>query len=277
MSSLTIRDKLYLEKLLGMATGYVDDFTDATFGDFFQQYNVDIHGSRYQKHGTSKASKLRAFWTSEPNEKVIAVLSGILDRYEMRCELYDLILDRNLLDSARNIVERLRTQTSESNPETAEGEFLSEKFAIPNIRKLPVNTQVVSLVEERLREAHLSLNAGAYLAVIVLCGSVLEAVLLGAAQKDPARFNKAKATPRKDDGSAKRFYEWSLGQLIDVAHEAGLLKLDIKKFSHGLRDFRNYIHPNEQLKSEFTPDEHTAKVCFQVLSASLASLAGERV
>ena len=32
-------------------------------------------------------------------------------------------------------------------------------------------------------------------------------------------------------------------QLIDVGCEVGVLKLDIKKFSHGLRDFRNYIHP----------------------------------
>ncbi len=45
---------------------------------------------------------------------------------------------------------------------------------------------------------------------------------------------------------------------------------------HGLRDFRNYIHPYEQMVSGFTPDDHTAKVCFQVLKAALASLAGER-
>ncbi|MCY4317652.1 MAG: hypothetical protein OXE76_00405, partial [Alphaproteobacteria bacterium] len=57
---------------------------------------------------------------------------------------------------------------------------------------------------------------------------------------------------------------------------AQALKLDVKKFSHGLRDFRNYIHPYEQMVSGFTPDEHTAKVCFQVLRAALESLAGER-
>ena len=49
-----------------------------------------------------------------------------------------------------------------------------------------------------------------------------------------------------------------------------------KKFSHSLRDFRNYVHPYEQVVSSFTPDEHTAKVCFQALKAAPASLAGER-
>ena len=28
--------------------------------------------------------------------------------------------------------------------------------------------------------------------------------------------------------------------------------------------------------SDFSPDKHTAKVCFQVLKAALASVAGER-
>ena len=36
-------------------------------------------------------------------------------------------------------------------------------------------------------------------------------------------------------------------------------------------DFGNYMHPYEQLVSHFTPDEHTATVCYQVLKAALAS------
>lgn len=45
---------------------------------------------------------------------------------------------------------------------------------------------------------------------------------------------------------------------------------------HDLRNFRNYLHPHQQMISGFTPDEHTAKVCFQVLKAALASVAGKR-
>ena len=64
--------------------------------------------------------------------------------------------------------------------------------------------------------------------------------------------------------------------LNDTACDIQLLKPDEKKFSHGLRDFRNYIHPYEQMDSGFTPDKYTAELCFQVLKAALASLAGER-
>lgn len=276
MSSLTDIEKRYLEKLLDMGGGYVLDFTDTTFGEFFERHNVDIHGRKYQTFGTSKAKKLRAFWVSEPDRRVGTVLSEMLDSYEADCNLNGRSLDRGLLERARGIAGRLTGRSAVPHSETTEGEFLAREFAIPNVQKMPVDAQVVSIVEARLNEARVALGAGAHLSVIFLCGSVLEAVLLGAAQQAPASFNQANATPKTANGSPKRFHEWTLAQLIDVACEVGVLKLDIKKFSHGLRDFRNYIYPYEQMVSGFTPDQHTAKVCFQVLKAALASLAGER-
>lgn len=60
-----------------------------------------------------------------------------------------------------------------------------------------------------------------------------------------------------------------MSNFIDVSYEVGFLKEDVKKFSHSLRDFRNYIHPYQQMSIGFQPDEHTAKICFQVLKAAL--------
>ncbi len=276
MSSLTDIEKRYLEKLLDMNGGYVLDFTDATFGEFFERHNVDIHGRKYQTFGTSKAKKLRAFWSSESDQQVGTVVSELLDTYEADCDLNGRELNKGLLEKVRSIAGRLNGQSTVSLVTTTKGQFLAREFAVPNIRNMPIDAQVVSIVEARLDEARIALAAGAHLSVIFMCGSVVEAVLLGAAQKAPAKFNQANATPRATNGSPKRFHEWSLAQLIDVACEVGILGPDIKKFSHGLRDFRNYIHPYQQMASGFTPDEHTAKVCFQVLKAVLASLAGER-
>ena len=276
MSSLTDIEKRYFEKLFDMGRGYVFDFSDATFGEFFRRHNVDIHGRKYQAFGTSKAKKLRAFWESEPDRLVGAALSEMLDSYVTDCELNGRDIDRALLKKARGIVGRITGRPVVLNSAMKESEFLDREFTIPSLQKLPVDAQVVPIVEARLNEARVALGAGAHLSVIFLCGSVLEAVLLGAAQQAPTSFNQASATPKTANGSPKRLHEWSLAQLIDVACEVGVLKLDIKKFSHGLRDFRNYIHPYQQLISGFTPDEHTAKVCFQVLKAALASLTGER-
>ena len=276
MSSLTDVEKRYLEKLLRMSSGYVLDYSDAAFGEFFRRYNIDIHGPKYQTYGSSKAKKMRAFWEHESDSLVGTILSEMLDSYEADCELNSRDIDKTILERSRIIVGRLSGKVTQTKTSQTADDFLQNEFTIPNIQKLPIETLALPIVEKRLAESELALRAGAHLSVILLCGSVLEAVLLGAAQKEPALFNQASASPKNRDGSVKKLYEWSLAQFIDVACEIGLLKPDVKKFSHGLRDFRNYIHPYEQMVSGFTPDEHTAKVCFQVLKAALASIAGER-
>lgn len=276
MSSLTDIEKRYFEKLLGMQSGYVLDYSDGTFGEFFNRHQVNIHGPKYQTYGTSKAKKMRAFWEQEPDVLVGKVLGEMLDAYEADCSLNNRDAEVSVLEKSRGIVERLSGVPAPAKPAQTVDDFLHSEFSIPNIQKLPIEAMAVPIIESRLNEARTAMGAGAYLSTIFLCGSVLEAVLLGAAQKEPARFNRASVSPKAPDGGVKRFHEWSLAQFIDVACEAGLLKPDVKKFSHGLRDFRNYIHPYEQMLSGFTPDEHTAKVCFQVLKAALASVAGER-
>lgn len=276
MSGLNEIDKRYLEKLLGMQSGFVLDYSDATFGNFFARHKVEIHSDKYQKYGTSKAKKLRAFWELEDDALVGGVLSELLDGYRADCDLNGKECDTAVLEKCQAIVARLTGKSATAASAETADTFLDREFTIPNVQKLPVEAMAVPIIQSRLDEARKALQAGAHLSVVFLCGSVLEAVLLGAAQKDPARFNRATASPKTADSSVKRFHEWKLAELIDVAYEVGLLKLDVKKFSHGLRDFRNYIHPYEQMVSGFSPDEHTAKVCFQVLKAALASVAGER-
>jgi hypothetical protein len=276
MSSLTVIDRRYLEKFLGMSSGYVLNYSDKSFGAFLGRHAIDIHGPKYQTIGTSKANKLRALWDIEDDSVVGRIMSGMVDEYAVDCELNSKEIDSALLGKVREIFARLSSKTQSTITLPATDDFLNHEFTIPNIQKLPIEAQVIPIIESRLLEARKAQGAGAYLSVIFLCGSVLEAVLLGAAQKEPARFNRASASPKADDCSVKRFHEWSLAQFIDVACEIDLLKPDVKKFSHGLRDFRNYIHPYEQMVSGFTPDEHTAKVRFQVLKAALASVAGER-
>lgn len=277
MSSLNDVEKRYFERLLGMQSGYVLDYSDPTFGEFFKRHRVDIHGPKYQTYGTSKAKKMRAFWEQEPDTLVGAVLGEMLQAYEADCTLNGRNIEAPILEKAQNIVARLSgtSRPSKTVSQTVD-DFLHNEFVIPNIRKLPIEAMAVPVIESRLNEARTAMGAGAYLSTIFLCGSVLEAVLLGAAQNEPARFNRAAASPKSADGNVKRLYDWNLAQFIDVACEVGLLKPDVKKFSHGLRDFRNYIHPYQQMLSGFNPDEHTAKVCFQVLKAALASVAGER-
>ena len=274
MSSLNFSEQHHIEKILNMGGGFVLDFSDATFGAFFKRHGVNIHGSQYQTYGTSKAKKMRAFWEREPDRFVSQVLSELLDYYEARCDSDGQRPHPVSLGKSRETVARLCGEPFNANSTPHDG-FLSKEFEIPNIQKLPVDFAVCEIIQDRLTEAQSCLSNGAHLSVIFQCGSVLEAVLLGAAQNEPERFNRSSKSP-KEDGKVKAFHDWKLSEFIDVAHDVGLLKPDVQKFGHGLRDFRNYIHPYAQMASGFKPDEYTAKVCFQVLKAALADVAGDR-
>ena len=77
MSSLTEIEKRYFEKLLEMRTGYVLDFSDATFSEFFRNtVRVDIDDPKYG--GMSKGKRLRSFWEQETDALVGKVLGEML-------------------------------------------------------------------------------------------------------------------------------------------------------------------------------------------------------
>ncbi len=274
MSSITAAEKIFLENVLDMRDGYVLSFTNPSFGQFFDDYNVAIHSDKYKIYGTSKANKMRVFWDRESDALVGRVLSDMLDVYEAICNSGGRDIDSISLKRSREVVARISGITPQSHTVTSAG-FLNQDVDLPSIHKLPVESAVARIIEDRLEEVQACQSVGAHLSVIFQCGSVLEAVLLGAAQNAPEKFNRSSASP-KENGKVKRFPEWTLSEFINVSHDIGLLKEDVHKFSHGLRDFRNYIHPYQQMVSGFTPDEHTAKVCFQVLKAAMADVAGER-
>lgn len=79
MSDLSGSERRKLEKLLGMEGGYVLNFSDRTFGDFFDEYRVEIDNEQYKTGGTSKANRMRTFWTVANNHVLGRVIEGLID------------------------------------------------------------------------------------------------------------------------------------------------------------------------------------------------------
>jgi hypothetical protein len=275
MSSLKPVEKKLFEDLFGMGSGYVLDFTNNTFSEFFRDtVSKDIYSQKYAFNGDSKAKRFRAFWEVEPDIIVGKVLSEMLDIWKYQNSLNNPGVKDARYDECRSIVGRLLGKDiGEKDPEK---QFLSQDFGKVSISKISIDSNLVPILESRLAEANKCFQSNSPLAVIFLCGSILEGILLGVALQKQREFNQATNSPKDKSGKVKAFHDWSLAQFIDVACELGLLKLDVKKFSHELRDFRNYIHPYQQMASNFHPDKHTAEICFQVLKAAIASLSGER-
>jgi hypothetical protein len=182
--------------------------------------------------------------------------------------------DASLVAQCEAIINRLLNRKSSPEP-TNEQTFLAAKFEI-NLDRLDLEMALRSVIDQRLKEISQCLNSGSNLSVILLCGSTVEGILLNLASKKPADFNRASASPKKIDGSARVFSEWTLKDFIDVAYECRFIRKDTKDFSHSLRNFRNYIHPHQQMMESFFPDNHTANMALQVLKAAIADLSGSR-
>jgi hypothetical protein len=220
---------------------------------------------------------LRALWDKESDRLIGKLLSDLVE-----CWRTQTLLDGSQLsDAHKRLAEdceliACRMLGKAVQKPITEDQFLRKEFEELSIKALKIDSVITGILEQRLDEIKKCLNAKASLAVIFLAGSTLEGLLLSVAAKDPRSFNQASASPKDKEGKVFQLHEWSLKDLIDVACEVGLLGLDVKKFSHSLRDFRNYIHPYQQMVSRFDPDEHTAKICWQVLRAAIADLSKQR-
>jgi len=274
MSTLKTIEKTQLEQVFGMASGYVLDFSNRIFQEFIRENaGVDIYAEKYAFNGDSKARRLRAFWEQESDLVVGKILADLIEYWNYKNQQPN-ASDDALAGNCRRIVERLLGK--QITPGDSEQRFLDKDLGVASLKNVNPDPALLPILESRILEATRCLQNDAPLAVIFLCGSVLEGLLLGVACSQPEQFNEAPSSPKDTTGKVKQFHNWKLVELIDVACEVGCLTLDVKKFSHALRDFRNYIHPYQQMSSQFNPDKHTAKICFQVMKAAVACLSGEK-
>lgn len=151
--------------------------------------------------------------------------------------------------------------------------FLGKQFTDDiNIDDLGLDSVITSFLQARVNEVQACPKKKVPLGTIILLGSTLEGLLLALAFEHPAKFMSSQSAPRDKTGSAKKLPEWNLSELINVARDIKLLDLDVSKFSHVLRDFRNYVHPFQQMSQSFSPDQHTVEICWQVFRAAYSQM-----
>lgn len=275
MANLSNNEKQVLEKLFQMKSGYVLNFSDRTMREFFaDEMGIDIYEEKYRYASGSKANCIRGFWQIADQALIGKSILRLIEYIENQIFLGKLEKEdfpEDLIERSREIGSKLLGKSSQTQ-EIREDEFLNKEFKGVSIDKLKLDGSVTAILQQRLEEIKKCLNAKASLSVIFLCGSTLEGILLGIASNRPREFNQTAISPKDKTGKVKQFYDWRLSDFINAARELNILGEDVKKFSHALRDFRNYIHPYEQMASNFNPDEHTAKICWQVLQTAIIQL-----
>ena len=273
MANLNFNQKQLFEKLFDRG-GYVLNFSDRTFSEFFKDFDVDVEAQKYYKNGSSKMKRLRAFWEIENDKLVGNVLKGLLELARQVDNIED--KDSKLATQYINFLLGIKNEDALQNKELTESDFLKQEFSKIDISKLNLDSSFEKVIQQRLDEIHKSLQSEASLSVIFLCGSTLEGLLCHVAAQNLHKFNASESAPKKNGKTTKQLRDWTLDNLINVAYKENFIKLDIKKFSHTLKDFRNYIHPRQQASDNFNPDTHTAKISWQVLQATIANLSGDR-
>lgn len=142
MSSLTAIEKNKLEKLFGMHTGYVLQFSNRTFEIFFSDFEIEIYSEKYNQGSGSKASYLRSFWRIESDHLVGQTILGMIEAATFSEE------DKELVQTCKEISQRL----------------LSGKLNLSNI-KSTINSFNLQYIENQIRRIENSINSDPDLAI----------------------------------------------------------------------------------------------------------------
>ncbi len=113
-----------------------------------------------------------------------------------------------------------------------------------------------AVLRKRLDEAHQCWQNGAFLAAVIMLGSLLEGVLLDFAR---SRY----------DSNVRD----NLSSLITLAGKEGWLTMDVVEYAHVLRNHRNLVHPNKQHTEGHNPDTDTVRISWNVVIAAINDLA----
>lgn len=270
--SVTTAELRTVESVLGMGGGYVLDFSNRSFGDWFQEHGVDIDDPRYEDGGTSKANRLRSFLRSTAPPHSGQILAALLD---YRQGLSGEELHPDTLAQYVAVVQRLGGSTPASvraqpHRPITEAALLSHLFKPEVFARLPGDATLHAVLVARMREAHRCVEHEAWLSAVILSGSVLEGMALGFGTASPERVNRAYAA--QYGKGAPRLTDWKLAEWITVLTRLRAFSPNVGKFGHALRDFRNYVHPAEQLAHGFSPDGHTARISVHVVQAAAEDL-----
>ncbi len=78
MSNIRSIDMMFLDDVFEMGGGYVLNFSDRTFAQFFaEELNIDIDDPIYARNGGSKAKRLRCFLQTVDKATVARTLNAL--------------------------------------------------------------------------------------------------------------------------------------------------------------------------------------------------------
>ncbi|GEM_PF-4615846 len=111
-------------------------------------------------------------------------------------------------------------------------------------------------------------SAKACKSTIILSGGLLEAWLSDALSRRP---DEAKASYKKLYPEKKRV-NWTLECLIGIAEDLEIITPGATQLSQTLREYRNLVHPEKEIKSGYKVEKEEAEIAFNMVQIVMRDL-----
>jgi|TARA_B110000037_G_C16984081_1_gene450295 hypothetical protein len=134
MTKLSFLEKIKFERLFGMESGVVMDFSNRQFQEFIaDSIGIDIYDEKYNYGSGSKANRLRGFWGEETKYNIAKLLGKLLEYWLDQVQSGDFNYnntDENNYKDCLIIVEKLKAENPVENIDAIQANSDDRTFEI---------------------------------------------------------------------------------------------------------------------------------------------------
>lgn len=161
------------------------------------------------------------------------------------------------------VIETLRAQVA-APLGTLDAMLATDASPVIDSRSFPFvqDAALRGIVERDYLELQRAFVSQCWKACIVLSGGVLEGVLTDLLQQSSIVALGATSAPARQTDITR----WDLSSLIDVAVQLKLVSPAISKLSHPVREFRNLIHPGNEIRNQLAFGSEEARIAIEVVN-----------
>jgi hypothetical protein len=108
---------------------------------------------------------------------------------------------------------------------------------------------------------------------VILCGGAIEGILSALLDGRPTRQVADAWTSVAEGQRPKALKDYTLQDKISVAGELGILARGSALYGQGLRNYRNYVHPEAELKTGYPLAQGDARIALELVLKLLDEVA----
>lgn len=137
MGNIRSIDMMFLDDVFGMGGGFVLNFSDRTFSEFFrEELRINIDDPVYARNGGSKAKRLRCFLQTVDKPTVVRTLNALWEYREalqQRSSQIDAV--KNAQDRFQSLINRLEGRPDSAKPRRPEQALVFDSQKIGQLKR----------------------------------------------------------------------------------------------------------------------------------------------